>query len=62
MIYITELFFIVSIIRINIKEIIAKTLINDNPVLNDKIHILLISNEYLQIFNFLYLLFLLSIE
>ena len=38
----------------NIKEIIAKTLINNNPVLNDKIHILLISNEYLQIFNFLY--------
>ena len=37
---------------INIKEIIAKTLINDNPVDNDKIHILLISNEYLQIFNF----------
>ena len=42
---------------INIKEMIAKILINDNPVLKDKMHILLISNEYLQIFNLLYLIF-----
>ena len=42
---------------INIKEIIAKILINDNPVLKLNIHILLISNEYLQIFNLLYLIF-----
>ena len=34
----------------NIKEIIAKTLINDNPVLKLNIHILLISKLYLQIF------------
>ena len=27
---------------------------NDNPVLNDNIHILLISKLHLQIFNFLY--------
>ena len=39
---------------INIKEMIAKTLINDNPVDNHKIHILLISKLYLQILNFLY--------
>ena len=44
----------VSIIGINIKDIIANALMNNNPVLNDNIHILLISNEYLQIFNFLY--------
>ena len=49
MIYIT-IIFTVSIIGINIKEIIAKALINDNPVLKLNIHILLISNEYLQIF------------
>ena len=36
---------------------IAKILINDNPVDNDNIHILLISKQYLQILNFLYLLF-----
>ena len=42
---------------INIKLIIAKTLINDNPVLKDKTSTLLISNEYLQIFNHLYLIF-----
>ena len=29
-------------------------LINDKPVLNDKIHILLISKQYLQIFKRLY--------
>ena len=56
MIYI-RIVFIVSIIGINIKDIIANALVNDNPVLNDNIHILLISNEYLQIFNFLYLNF-----
>ena len=28
------------------RDIIANALINDNPVLNDKIHILLISNKY----------------
>ena len=39
---------------INIKLIIAKTLIKDKPVLNDRMHILLVSNEYFQIFNFLY--------
>ena len=33
---------------------IAKALIKDNPVLNDNIHILLISKLYLQILNFLY--------
>ena len=33
---------------------IAKALINDNPVLNDNIHILLISKQYLQIFKRLY--------
>ena len=53
MINITIIFFVL-IIGINIKDIIAKTLINDNPVDNDKIHILLISKLYLQIFNFLY--------
>ena len=36
---------------------IAKALINDNPVLNDNIHILLISIEYLHIFNFRYFIF-----
>ena len=48
------LFFIVSITGIDIKEIIAKALINDNPVLNDNIHILIISKNYLQIFKRLY--------
>ena len=38
----------------NIIDIIAKMLINESPVLNDKIHILLTSNEYLQIFKRLY--------
>ena len=42
---------------INIKIIIAKALIKLNPVLNDNIHILLISNKYLQIYNFLYFVF-----
>ena len=31
-------------------------LIKDNPVAKDKMHTLLISNEYLHIFNFLYFL------
>ena len=52
MIYIA-IIFIVSIIGINIKDIIAKILIKDNPVDNDNIHILLISKLYLQIFCFL---------
>ena len=33
---------------------IANALMNERPVDDDNIHILLISNEYLQIFNFLY--------
>ena len=45
----------------NIKEMITNALINalinDNPVLKLNIHILLISNEYLQIFSFLYFVF-----
>ena len=40
-----------------ISDIIANTLMNDKPVLNDKIHILLTSKLYLQIFSFLYLIF-----
>ena len=52
----------VSILGINIKEMIAKIFKNDNPVDKLNMHILLISNEYLQIFNSLYLSFLLSIE
>ena len=46
MIYIT-IIFIVSIIGINIRDIIANALLNDNPVLNDKMHILLTSKLYL---------------
>ena len=54
------MFLIVSITGINIKEIMAKMLIKDKPVDSDNIAILLISNEYLQIFNLLH--FLLLIE
>ena len=57
MIYIT-IIFIVSIIGINIRDIIANALIKLNPVLNDKIHILLISKLYLQIFYILFFLLL----
>ena len=53
MIYIT---IIVSIIGINIIDIIANALIKLNPVLNDKIHILLISKLYLKFLIF-YILF-----
>ena len=42
-------------------DIIIKALMNDNPVLNDKIHILLISKQYLQIFNFLKIKFICNI-
>ena len=41
---------------ISIIERIAKILVKDNPVANDKIITLEISNEYLYIFNFFYFL------
>ena len=43
-------------IGIVIIDKIANMLIKDRPVANDKIATLEISNEYLQIFNFLYFL------
>ena len=47
-------FLVVSITGINIIDRIAKIFKNERPVANDKIHTLLISKEYLHIFNFLY--------
>ena len=49
-------FFVVSITGIKIIDRIAKILIKDRPVAIDKIVTLLISNEYLHIFNLLYFL------
>ena len=45
---------VVSITGIKIIDKIAKIFKNDNPVANDKTHTLLISKEYLHIFNLLY--------
>ena len=45
---------VVSVTGIKIIDKIAKILINERPVAKDKIHTLLISNEYLQNFDLLY--------
>ena len=47
-------FLLASIIGSNIIDKTAKIFKNERPVANDKIATLLISNDYLHIFNFLY--------
>ena len=48
------MFLVASITGIRIIDRIAKILIKDKPVANDKIPTLLSSKEYFYIFNFLY--------